>query len=299
MIFNKIKWAPFALTLFTIPLVSSCSSNDEEEQQEVKRPISVVVSENPMIEEESGSRITRTEAPTTTGTLTEFKMMYQADAEIKTEYTAEKTGSPANWGLTPSHWPTVGNTEKINFYAYNGGTFNYNNGTPYVAFETEGSAFSQKDYLVATHKNISYNDKQGVVSLSFDHACAAVEFNICQTQKISSHTIVVKSVVLKNVKKKGDYSYEYGWSLGGETTNYTLIDGDITLETNPTYKRLPCKWLFLIPQPKSDIKLDISYTIDGTADFREISIGTDSWEAGNQYTINIKVGSSFLPQQQS
>lgn len=299
MIFNKMKWAPFALTLFTIPLVSSCSSDDEEEQQEVKRPISVVVSENPMKEEESGSRITRTDAPTTTETLTSFKMMYQADAEIKTEYTAEKTGSPANWGLTPSHWPTVGNTEKIDFYAYNGGTFNYNNGTPYVAFETEGSAFSQKDYLVATHKNISYNDKQGVVSLSFDHACAAVEFNICQTQKISSHTIVVKSVVLKNVKKKGDYYYESGWSLGEETTNYTLIDGDITLEKNSTYKRLPCKWLFLIPQPKSDIKLDISYTIDGTADSREISIGTDSWEAGNQYTINIKVGSSFLLQQQS
>ena len=35
MIFNKMKWAPFALTLFTIPLVSSCSSDDEEEQQEV------------------------------------------------------------------------------------------------------------------------------------------------------------------------------------------------------------------------------------------------------------------------
>ena len=297
MIFNKMKWAPFALTLFTIPLVSSCSSDDEEEeQQEVKRPISVVVSENPMKEEESGSRITRADDPTTTGTLTEFKMMYQADAETKTEYTAEKTGSPANWGLTPSHWPTtVGNTEKIDFYAYNGGTFNYNNGTPYVAFETEGSAFSQKDYLVATHKNISYNDKQGVVSLSFDHACAAVEFNICQTQKISSHTIVVKSVVLKNVKKKGDYYYESGWSLGGETTNYTLIDGDITLETNPTYKRLPCKWLFLIPQSKDGIKLDITYTVDsGSEKHKEIPIGSDSWAAGYYYTINIKVGTSFL-----
>lgn len=296
-----MKWAPFALTLFTIPLVSSCSSDDEEEeQQEVKRPISVVVSENPMKEEESGSRITRTENPTTTETLTSFKMMYQADAEIKTEYTAEKTGSPANWGLTPSHWPTtVGDTEKIDFYAYNEGTYIYNDGSPYISFTVASEADSQVDFLVA-HSNTSMEDHGGKVPLEFDHACAAVQFYICMTNTVSkNNNIIVKSIDLKNVKNSGRYSYSStpNWSSLSGSKDYRLNTSAISLTTS--YQLLDKKWLFLIPQSKSGISLNLTYTVNGGSDLVMPINLSGTWEAGTQYTINIRVGSSFIPQQQS
>ena len=293
-----MKWAPFALTLFTIPLVSSCSSDDEEEQQEVKRPISVVVSENPMKEEESGSRITRADDPTTTETLTSFKMMYQTDAEIKTEYTATKAGSPANWSLSPNYWPTsVGDTEKIDFYAYNEGTYIYNDGSPYISFTVASEADSQVDFLVA-HSNTSWKDNVGKVPLAFDHACAAVQFYICKTSKVSEKNIIVKSIDLKNVKNTGDYSYSSGWGESPTgSQDYRLNTGDITLTTS--YQLLDKKWLFLIPQSKSGISLYIKYAVGDKDNLEKPITLSGTWEAGTQYTINIRVGSSFLPQQQS
>ena len=206
MIFNKMKWAPFALTLFAIPLVFSCSSDDEEEQQEVKRPISVVVSENPMKVDQANARETRTASPTTTETLTSFNMIYQADAEIKTEYTATKTGSPAIWSLNDNNWPYgVANGTLIDFYAYNAGVFNYNSGSPYVSFsEANNEAKNQVDLLVAK-SNTSFNAHGGKVPLTFSHACAAVQF-IVFLNKDASETFVVTDIKLKNIKNKGDYS---------------------------------------------------------------------------------------------
>ena len=310
MIFNKIKWAPFALTLFTIPLVSSCSSNDEEEQQEVKRPISVVVSENPMIEEESGSRITRADDPTTTETLTSFKMMYQADAEIKTEYTAEKTGSPANWGLNDNNWPYgVANGTLIDFYAYNAGVFNYNNGSPYVSFsEANNEAKNQVDLLVAK-SNTSFNAHGGKVPLTFSHACAAVQFIVFLNSN-ASETFEITDIKLKNIKNKGDYYYskEEGkegewkdiswsteWNGEGNASKryYQLTDGNIT-PSKTEDKLLPCGWLFLIPQDKSGISLSISYTKGGgKVETKEIALPTSTiseWKAGYSYTERIKIG---------
>lgn len=290
-----MKWAPFALTLFAIPLVFSCSSDDEEEQQEVKRPISVVVSENPMKEEESGSRITRTENPTTTGSLKKFYMNY-----IEDTYTATKNENTLVWSLSPDHWPTsVGDTEKIDFYAYNVGTFIYNGGSPYISFTVENEADSQVDFLVA-HSNTSMEDHGGKVPLEFDHACAAVQFYICMTNTVSkNNNIIVKSIDLKNVKNSGRYSYSStpNWSSLSGSKDYRLNTSAISLTTS--YQLLDKKWLFLIPQSKSGISLNLTYTVNGGSDLVMPINLSGTWEAGTQYTINIRVGSSFIPQQQS
>ena len=44
----------------------------------------------------------------------------------------------------------------------------------------------QTDLLVAEHKQISFNDASGHVSLCFDHACAAVRFNVYLSNTLSS-----------------------------------------------------------------------------------------------------------------
>lgn len=177
-------------------------------------------------------------------------------------------------------------------------TFYYNSGTPYVTFMSDEDAFQQKDFLISTHKQISYDDCEGKVSFTFEHACAAVQFQIAQTQTIADqgHSITVNSVVLKNVCKRGDYYYDSGWTLGtnaDDYTYYTLTNTSIDLST--TYTLLPCQWLFLIPQSQSTIQVEIKYTVDGGAEQSKlIDLGTDSWTAVNSYTINIRVGTSFL-----
>ncbi len=273
--------------------LAACGDNDDAvttpvEPAPTPRLLTVEVSENPMQDNEASAReMKRTAAATTTATLSSFSMNYEGN---KYEFT--KNGG--TWST--ADWPYgVNENTKIDFYAYNAGSFQWNSGTPYVSFMMDEDAFSQKDLLVATHKQISYNDAKGKVSLTFDHACAAVQFQICQTKTVTEqkHSFTINSVVLKNVHKDGDYNYDSGWTLGSNLTDLTLTNRTITLTT--AYQLLPCQWLFLIPQSQDGIQLEIKYTVDEGAEKTKIlNVGTDSWEQGKQYTVNIRVGSSFL-----
>ena len=273
--------------------LAACGDNDDAvpipiEPTPSPRLLTVEVSENPMDNEEACARVmNRTTAATTTASLSSFTMNY-TDAWYN-NFT--KTGG--TWSTFG--WPVSDNDTKIDFYAYNSGTFRWNDGNPYLNFTMNNDAFNQKDLLVATHKQISYNDTKGVVSLTFDHACAAVQFQICQTKKVTDEgkNFIINSIVLKNVRKNGDYYYDSGWTLGSNLTDLTLTNSTITLTT--AYQLLPCQWLFLIPQSQDGIQLEIKYTVDEGAEKTKIlNVGTDSWEQGKQYTVNIRVGSSFL-----
>lgn len=274
--------------------LAACGDNDDAvttpvEPAPTPRLLTVEVSENPMQDNEASAReMKRTAAATTTATLSSFTMNY-TDAWYNNFTKTGGTWSTADWPYG------VNENTKIDFYAYNAGSFQWNSGTPYVSFMMDEDAFSQKDLLVATHKQISYNDAKGKVSLTFDHACAAVQFQICQTKTVTDeeHKFTVNSVVLKNVRKTGDYYYDSGWTWGSDYTDYTLTNTSITLTTD--YQLLPCYWLFLIPQSQDGIQLEIKYTVDEGAEKTKIlNVGTDSWEQGKQYTVNIRVGSSFL-----
>ena len=274
--------------------LAACGDNDDAvttpvEPAPTPRLLTVEVSENPMQDNEASAReMKRTAAATTTATLSSFTMNY-TDAWYNNFTKTGGTWSTADWPYG------VNENTKIDFYAYNAGSFQWNSGTPYVSFMMDEDAFSQKDLLVATHKQISYNDAKGKVSLTFDHACAAVQFQICQTKTVTEqkHSFTINSVVLKNVHKDGDYNYDSGWTLGSNLTDLTLTNSTITLTT--AYQLLPCQWLFLIPQSQGGIQLEIKYTVDEGAEKTKIlNVGTDSWEQGKQYTVNIRVGSSFL-----
>lgn len=274
--------------------LAACGDNDDAvttpvEPAPTPRLLTVEVSENPMQDNEASARVmNRTAAATTTATLSSFTMNY-TDAWYNNFTKTGGTWSTADWPYG------VNENTKIDFYAYNAGSFQWNSGTPYVSFTMDEDAFSQKDLLVATHKQISYNDAKGKVSLTFDHACAAVQFQICQTKTVTEqkHSFTINSVVLKNVCKNGDYYYDSGWTLGSNLTDLTLTNSTITLTT--AYQLLPCQWLFLIPQSQDGIQLEIKYTVDEGAEKTKIlNVGTDSWEQGKQYTVNIRVGSSFL-----
>lgn len=280
--------------VMSVIALAACGDNDDAvpipiEPTPSPRLLTVEVSENPMQDNEASARVmNRTAAATTTATLSSFTMNY-TDAWYNNFTKTGGTWSTADWPYG------VNENTKIDFYAYNAGSFQWNSGTPYVSFTMDEDAFSQKDLLVATHKQISYNDAKGKVSLTFDHACAAVQFQICQTKKVTDEgkNFIINSVVLKNVCKNGDYYYDSGWTLGSNLTDLTLTNSTITLTT--AYQLLPCQWLFLIPQSQDGIQLEIKYTVDEGAEKTKIlNVGTDSWEQGKQYTVNIRVGSSFL-----
>lgn len=244
---------------------------------EPQRLLTVEVSEDPM----QGKGAMTKAAVITTASLSKFWMNYQD----LYKYDFTKTGDTWNTATWPA---SVDSDDKIDFYAYNGGTFTWNGGSdPYVSFSMDENAFKQNDLLVATHKNISYNDNDGKVSLTFNHVCAAVQFYI---YKQEAADYVVKSVVLKDVAKQGSYHYNSNsWTDVNTKTDYTLTNGDIAPSTTPTL--LPCEGMFFIPQEKSAIGIEVTYTKNGsTQKTKTLHMASGTWQAGYQYTEKIKIG---------
>ena len=294
---KKLLW-----TLSVLALVS-CGSDDDNgvtPQPEPRRTLTVVVGENPMQDENAQQNgdataretFTRTAAATTTSSLSHFILNY-TDGYYPV---FTKTGN--TWSTY--EWPTQDNA-KLLFCAYDAyddykafdakrdDKLNWNDGAPYLSFTMEESAFNQKDLLVAK-TNAAFSDHNGQVSLTFDHACAAVQFYV---YKQESADYYVKSIKLKNVQNTGNYDFsDDSWKNLSGSREYTLTDGDITVSTTP--QKLPCDWLFIIPQDKSELDLEIKYTrvIDGTEYTKSMKVSKESsfWEAGKQYTVNIRIG---------
>lgn len=272
-------------TVLLLSALALVACNDDKDDNisylpsvpEPQRLLTVEVSEDPM----QGKGAMTKAAVITTALLSKFWMNYQD----LYKYDFTKTGDTWNTATWPA---SVDSDDKIDFYAYNGGTFTWNGGSdPYVSFSMDENAFKQNDLLVATHKNISYNDNDGKVSLTFNHVCAAVQFYI---YKQEAADYVVKSVVLKDVAKQGFYHYNSNsWTDVNTKTDYTLTNGDIAPSTTPTL--LPCEGMFFIPQEKSAIGIEVTYTKNGsTQKTKTLHMASGTWQAGYQYTEKIKIG---------
>ena len=284
------------LSLLVACAFAACSDSDApEEQPAAKRLLTVEVSENPLTDEATGAPalgITRSENCTTTESLNAFSMNYTGS------YKYDLTKSGSTW--TTNDWPNVDDDLKIDFYAYTGGDFIYSAADPYVSFEVDQTVSSQHDLLVAVHKQIARNDAGGKVSLSFDHACAVVQFNVQLTNTLRTElgsNLSVNSIVLQNVIYQGQYHYNStpSWTLGENQTNFELTSGSMTVGTE--LQGLPCDYLFMIPQSRAangttGTYLEVNYT---TSAAKTAIIPLDiNWQAGYLYTINIKLGTTLI-----
>ena len=298
--------------------LTACSSDDEVERGllpedssnlkqrppfsddlQAQRLITVEVEETPMTdtsapkEEKMETRATAT----TTSTLAAFSMNYQSN---KYDFTKTGTGWTSHFN---DAWPDVGNSQKIDFYAYTHGTFYYNDGNPYLNFTVDELAPNQYDLLVAEHKQISYNevkDSEGKahVSLSFNHACAAIQFKIGQSQTLANKSVTFKSITLVDVNNSGKYYYNQtpAWQEQSGNAYYTLEDATsievpVSTTTHDGARSLDCGCLFMIPQAHSNAKIRIKYNTDKTA---EILLGDINREAGKLYTISIRLGTKTI-----
>lgn len=299
-------------------LLTACGTDDERIPAEpqtqsaadgglapadLTRHISVEVSERPMAEEGTaeGRSLTTRAAITTTETLVNFTMKGVYDG-LPTNYSVEK--SAGEWTVKPDTWPTDDNT-KVQFYAYTNGTFYSNNGTPFIDFTVAEDASTQYDLLVATN-SVAYEDHNGTVPLIFDHACAALAFNIFMSNTLSGqlggNTLTVTSIVLNNVCNKGKYNFgttfdESTWSDVEGSAYYTLNSSPMVITTTP--QELSSNHLFMIPQERAangtvGTYLEISYTFSGQErSTATIPLAVD-WEKSTQYTINIKLGTTLI-----
>ena len=293
--------------------LTACSSDDEVERgllpedssnlkqrppfsddSQAQRLIIVEVEETPMTdtsapeEEKMETRATAT----TTSTLAAFSMNYQSN---KYDFTKTGTGWTSHFN---DAWPDVGNSQKIDFYAYTHGTFYYNDGNPYLNFTVDELAPNQYDLLVAEHKQIAYSDAGGRVSLSFNHACAAIQFKIGQSQTLANKSVTFKSITLVDVNNSGKYYYNQtpAWQEQSGNAYYTLEDASsisipVSTKTHDNARLLNCGCLFMIPQAHSNAIIRIGYNTDKTAD---ISLGPINWEAGKLYTISIRLGTKTI-----
>lgn len=276
---NKGLLLCYAWVLLVLAGLTACQSDDDPASAPNVypfRPLTVVV-----------EGVTTRGAIITTESLCSFSMNYLQG----NTYFVEK--SSGEWGVAPASWPNmVGNNEKIDFYAYNGGSFNYNDGSPYVNFTAAETAAATADLLVAKHEQISYNDgyngKKGVVSFTFDHACASVDFSISSKKE---GTVTLKKIVLNDVKKSGWYHYNTNtWdNLSGEAT-YTLYSNteseSITLGKDETNPLDALGMMFFIPQTLSTLTVD--YTLSGV-DKQVTFTLNKKVEAGYHYAIGMEL----------
>ena len=292
--------------ILTAGLLTACSSDDEQTSRDNTRRISVEVSERPMTPDDPAnapSMTTRSDITTIDSkSFTEFYMrgIYN---DLLSEYTVSK--SNGTWTVISVSWPEGTPDEtKVPFYAYSQcdeGGFQKNNGDPYIRFTIPQNASTQHDLLVAKN-NVAFSEHTGKVPLTFDHACAALAFNVFMSttlkNQLNSKTLTVSNILLRNVSNTGRYYFNTpGWSDVSGSAYYTLNNSNIDIDTTP--QALSSNYLFVIPQKRdangtTGIYLDITYAFTGQTETKAtIPLDVD-WQAGYQYTIDIKLGTTYI-----
>lgn len=308
---NKTK---LIFVLLTSLALGACSNSDDDEltsQQPKFYPMTIEVTENPMVQDGEGGGTTRA-AITTNSSLDKFYMSYVYGSEASSDPITATKGSEGKWSSTGS-WPYT--SDEVTWYAYTDDTFNQTedaNKLPYINFTVEEAAASQHDLLVATASG-TYSGTGVKLSFTFDHACSALRFYVKKSTNINDKTLTVSSIVLKNVIKDGKYYYgTQSWTLGTTSTDYTLLSSSQTLASD-SYVLLngseDDSYLFLIPQTLtawnpsgalSNTYLEVTCTITNTSTSTQVYSGTAyipfnaTFKKGTKYNVKINIGKNSL-----
>ena len=292
--------------------------------QPATRPLTITVSETPFISPDAssaGARVGDYKSPltssvkraaiTTTSTLTAFNMNYTymfGSTLTSGERTATKDGE-GKWTIT-GYWPDPDAT--VSWYAHTDGTFYQTddaNKAPYLSFTVNDEVANQKDLLVATAAG-TWDNTNGNLSFTFDHACSALCFYMKKATNMSDYTLTVTSVILHNVVKKGEYYYDTSkWTPDDATTDYTLFTGKATLGT-ADYTPMDTgvkPYVIVIPQTltawdpttalsNSYLELECTISKSGTSSFSGkayIPFAAD-FEQGYQHNVKVNIGKNSL-----
>jgi len=249
--------------LLCLALCAACSSDNDEpvvvQPPVTSYPLTIEVSENPLIPDGQEARGETRASITTTTTLTAFNLWYIYGGTWSGENPMTVTKNGKGEWTTSASWPSdaVETDVEVTWYASTAGTFNLNEGDPYIDFTVEADAAKQKDLLVAkTSGKFSdyYTNGENVKSLSFtfDHACTALKFYVKKAKNLDGYTLKVSNIKLKNVVNSGKYNYGSGkWTLRTSSSDFALLSTETTLSSD-SYTLLngdeENSYLFMIPQ---------------------------------------------------
>ncbi len=258
-----MKFNRFFIFFFAFMGLMACSSNNdiEEDTPTTKEkkflPLTVEVHENPMVDSNAAQSNMR-KAPIIDNTSFDafyLNYYYQGVEDLAyngTPWPTTRVGS-GRWRVGEENqqsgggdygWPTDygdGQNPDVNWFAdntENGNGFDFNDGDPYINFSVDEYSTNHKDLLVA---NITekWTDHQGVMSLTFNHKCAALQFYVKKANNIKSKAVTIHSVELHNLANQGRYNYDTdNWSnLTGTNSKYTLLSssGAIAFEADKEY----------------------------------------------------------------
>ena len=243
----------FILLALPLAVLTACSSDDGETGDNSGRPMQESkpfvfnVSQEPLTDPDHPG--TRT-AIQTEETFQTFYMNYYVDGTLgNMNFTTVNKDGAHTW-KADKMWPS-GNTQNkpVHFFAYANVDYNaaddqYGEGLLMIKEDTkpvqhyledieiDETAAHQKDLLVAqTTQTEPSETTDKVVSLTFSHACAALQFSICKTNSLSAYEIKVNRIILHNIKKKGDYYYnDNSWKNisedAADKTKFTLFAYD-------------------------------------------------------------------------
>lgn len=265
---NKVlncKKAALIPAVIAIMMAGGCSSDDDnDEMQSHAATLKFQVSETPLENPEASAASTRT-AETTTATFSSFNYHYVVGSSLSSQESATKSSSNGRWTAS-SDWPaSADNDTPVSFYAYanadNSSTVSKDeNNKVYLNFTVDETTYSTKDLLVAKASD-TYSHSQGVIHFTFSHACGALRFSLSKTEKLSSYTVLVNSVIIHNIPSSGAYCFDVDdddetWTITNKDVdkkNFTILsyNNNDYLEVTTGKKYLPSEeidYLFLIPQ---------------------------------------------------
>ncbi len=316
-----MKTTTILLMAAALAMAAACSNDDGDDLANHRRPLTINVAEKPFVNPD-GSRSTRGEILTTSSTsFNAFTMDYVYGS-------THRHGNATATKITPKTWTSEvdlgdGDNVMVYWYAHTHPINDYDfhltddaSKLPYINFQVDETVAFQKDLLVATAADTRANCYGGRLSFTFDHACAALRFYMKKAKNLSDYTLTVSEVKLCHVVEKGDYFFSTAsWSLGTETTDYTLFTlfngsktlGDTNYEAMDTNESMA--YLFLIPQTltkwsgsglpaNTDTYIELNCTIkSGETEIHSgnayIPFGA-TLEKGTQYDVNLNIGKNSL-----
>ncbi len=261
-----MKISKFLIIALTAGGFTACSSDDDidmiNNDQAQTLPLTITVTENPLINPDAPSQAPVTRADiTTSSSLESFILDYQYYLEEELSHGFNNVKKvDGKWEA--GNWPSTDKNNQVNWYAHSHGSFNEGE-APYINFTMEGSAFDQKDLLVAKASG-TYSSTSGNISLNFDHACTALRFYVKKANNLSEFKLQVTNITLCNVINQGKYYYSNSsWISGDSRSSYTLYQGSAMELGSTEYIALgvsDAPYLFMIPQTLTpwDTQTDIS-----------------------------------------
>lgn len=204
------------------------------------------------------------------------------------------------WTTSPTfYWPMGGN--QSSFFAYspyasdaanNGITISEKTavGVPIITYKMPVNVLKQPDLIIAdAHKDIKYTEGATTIALKFEHALAAIGFNL-----EGSGGEILSSIVVKNIIDQGSIQMRdlinNSWNLSSTISTQLYYvglmgGGPITASSSQTNIMADDGYLMVIPQ--TDLSNSVVVAIIDDVEYNISFPNGGKWERGTRYRYNI------------